>query len=45
MLHIGGGYTWFGDASAGTLNGGLGLTFWLTENVGLSLGSFLQTFI
>ena len=34
--HIGGGYTWFGDASAGTVNGGLGLTFWFAENVGLS---------
>jgi outer membrane protein OmpA-like peptidoglycan-associated protein len=37
--HVGGGYTWFGDASAGTINGGLGLTFWLTEQVGLSLTS------
>lgn len=37
--HIGGGYTWLGDASAGTLNGGLGFTFWFTENVGLSLQS------
>ena len=37
--HFGGGYTWFGDASAGTLNGGLGLTFWFTENVGFSLQS------
>jgi outer membrane protein OmpA-like peptidoglycan-associated protein len=25
-----------GDASAGTVNGGLGLTFWFAENVGLS---------
>lgn len=37
--HVGGGYTFFGDASAGTVNGGLGLTFWFTENVGLSLQS------
>jgi len=37
--HIGGGYTWVGDASAGTINGGLGLTFWLTKQVGLSLSS------
>ncbi|WP_320813973.1 OmpA family protein [Flavobacterium sp.] len=34
-VHVGGGYTFFGDASAGTVNGGLGLTFWLTEHVGL----------
>lgn len=37
--HIGGGYTWLGDASAGTLNGGLGLTLWFSKNVGLSLQS------
>ena len=37
--HVGGGYTFFGDASAGTVNGGLGLTFWVTENVGLQLQS------
>ena len=37
--HIGGGYTFLGDASAGTVNGGLGLTFWFTEQVGLSLTS------
>jgi OOP family OmpA-OmpF porin len=38
-VHFGGGYTFMGDASAGTVNGGLGLTFWLAENVGLSLQS------
>ncbi len=38
-IHIGGGYTFFGDASYGTANGGLGLTFWFTEMVGLSLQS------
>ncbi len=38
-LHVGGGYTFMGDASAGTVNGGLGLTFWFTETVGLSLQS------
>jgi len=37
--HIGGGYTWLGDASYGTVNGGLGLTIWFTEMVGLSLQS------
>jgi OOP family OmpA-OmpF porin len=35
--HIGGGYTWLGEEKrGGTLNGGLGLTLWFTENVGLS---------
>lgn len=37
--HIGGGYTFFGDASAGTINGGLGLTLWFTEQVGLQFQS------
>jgi OOP family OmpA-OmpF porin len=40
--HIGGGYTFFGDASAGTVNGGLGLTFWLTEGVGLQFQSIYK---
>jgi hypothetical protein len=34
-LHVGGGYTFFGDSSYGTL--GAGLAFWFTDNVGLSL--------
>lgn len=38
-INIGGGYTFLGDASAGTVNGGLGVTFWFTETVGLSLQS------
>jgi len=37
--HIGGGYTWLGDTSAGNVNAGLGLTFWLTEQVGLTFQS------
>ena len=37
--HIGGGYTFFGDASAGTINGGLGLTLWSTEGVGFQFQS------
>jgi outer membrane protein OmpA-like peptidoglycan-associated protein len=37
--HVGGGYTYFGDASSGTFNGGLGLTFWFSEQVGLQFQS------
>ena len=38
--HVGGGYTWFGEnTSYGTVNGGLGLTIWFTEVVGLTLQS------
>jgi outer membrane protein OmpA-like peptidoglycan-associated protein len=38
-LHVGGGYTWFGESSTGTANAGVGLTFWFTETVGLALQS------
>ncbi len=38
-LHVGGGYTWLGDASAGTINGGFGLTYWMAKQVGLSWNS------
>ncbi|GEP49874.1 cell envelope biogenesis protein OmpA [Flavobacterium noncentrifugens] len=44
-VHVGGGYTWFGDASYGTANAGLGLTFWFSEMVGLTLQStYKQSF-
>ena len=38
-LNLGGGYTFLGDSSFGTVNAGAGLTFWFTENVGLELGT------
>lgn len=38
-LSVGGGYTFLGDTSFGTLNPGAGLTFWFTENVGLELAT------
>jgi OOP family OmpA-OmpF porin len=41
-LHLGGGYTFLGDASAGTVNGGLGINFWITEQIGLQLQSSLK---
>ncbi len=45
-VHVGGGYTWFGtDAHAGTLNAGLGLTYWFSETIGFSLRStYKQSF-
>src|SRR5699024_10714054 len=36
-LRVGGGYTFLGDNSFGTVNPGAGLTFWFNENVGLAL--------
>jgi OmpA-OmpF porin, OOP family len=38
-LTIGGGYTFLGDNSYGTVQPGAGLTFWFTENVGLALAT------
>ena len=36
-LGVGGGYTWVDEIGAGTLNGTLGINFWFSENLGLSL--------
>ena len=38
-LSLGGGYTFLGDESFGTVNPGAGLTFWFTENVGLAFAT------
>ncbi|MDO6595768.1 OmpA family protein [Oceanihabitans sp. 2_MG-2023] len=38
-LGVGGGYTWIDEIGAGTLNGSLGLNFWITENIGFNLQS------
>lgn len=38
-LSVGGGYTFFGDSSYGTLNPGAGLTFWFSDNIGLELAT------
>lgn len=38
-IHVGGGYEFLGKASTGTVGGGLGVAFWFTENIGLSLSS------
>ncbi|MXN91324.1 OmpA family protein [Flavobacterium sp. Sd200] len=36
-VHLGGGYTWLDEQGNGTLNGGLGINFWFSENVGLTV--------
>jgi outer membrane protein OmpA-like peptidoglycan-associated protein len=41
-LNLGGGYTFFGDASSGTVNAGWGLNLWFAKNVALTLGSTLK---
>ncbi|MBA5792872.1 OmpA family protein [Flavobacterium sp. xlx-214] len=38
-IHVGGGYAFLGKASSGNVNGGVGVTFWFSENIGLNLAS------
>ncbi|MDO1502059.1 OmpA family protein [Winogradskyella maritima] len=38
-LGVGGGYTWVDNIGAGTLNGTLGLRFWVSEKVAIDLQS------
>jgi len=38
-LTVGGGYTFFGDNSFGTVNPGAGITFWFTDAIGLELAT------
>jgi len=38
-LSVGGGYTWLDELGTGTFNGGLGINFMFTENLGLNLES------
>jgi len=39
FVEVGGGYTWVDEIGAGTVNGGLGLNIWFSENLGLTLQS------
>ncbi|MDO1512731.1 OmpA family protein [Maribacter confluentis] len=39
FVEIGGGYTWVDEIGAGTVNGGLGLNIWFSDNLGLTLQS------
>lgn len=39
IAHVGGGYLFLGDNSAGTINGGFGLNLWFSESVALSVRS------
>ena len=38
-LGIGGGYTWIDDIGAGTFNGTVGISYWFTDNIGLTAQS------
>jgi OOP family OmpA-OmpF porin len=38
-LGVGGGYTWVDEIGAGTLNGTLGINFWISEKVGINVNS------
>ena len=37
FAEIGGGYTWIDEVGAGTVNGGIGVNVWFSENIGLTL--------
>ncbi|MGQ2984416.1 OmpA family protein [Flavobacterium sp.] len=39
FVQVGGGYTWIDDMGNGTVNGGVGVNFWFSENVALTLQS------
>ena len=39
FVEIGGGYTWFDEIGAGTVNGGVGFNVWFTDNLGITLQS------
>ncbi|MFT7335856.1 MAG: OOP family OmpA-OmpF porin [Porticoccaceae bacterium] len=41
-LNLGGGYVWLGEASYGVINPGAGVTFWFSDNIGLSLAATLK---
>ena len=38
-LEVGGGYTWVDEIGFGTINAGIGATWWWTENLGLNITS------
>jgi OOP family OmpA-OmpF porin len=37
FLEVGGGYTWIDEVGNGTVNAGVGVNFWFSENIGLTL--------
>ncbi len=37
FVEVGGGYTWVDEIGAGTVNGGIGLNFWFTDFIGLTV--------
>ena len=39
FIEIGGGYTWFDEIGAGTVNGGIGFNYWFSESLGLNVQS------
>ncbi len=37
FVEVGGGYTWIDEIGAGTANGGVGVNFWFSDNLGFTL--------
>jgi outer membrane protein OmpA-like peptidoglycan-associated protein len=43
FLGVGGGYTWIDEIGAGTLNGTLGISYWFSDNIGITAQSTYKT--
>ena len=41
-VSLGGGYTWYDSEGAGTVNGGVGINFWFSDNFGLNAGTLYK---
>ena len=39
FIEVGGGYTWVDEIGAGTVNGGLGVNYWFTDFIGVTVQS------
>ena len=37
FVEVGGGYTWVDEIGEGTVNGGIGVNYWFTDNIGVVL--------
>ncbi len=37
FVEVGGGYSWFDEIGAGTVNGGVGANLWFNDNIGLTV--------
>lgn len=43
FIGVGGGYTWLDNIGAGTLNAGVGVNLWISDNLGFNIQSTVKT--